>query len=419
MLATIGLLLPLLLPAETLALNLQEALTIGLKKSPLALEANAARLQSGLSFAQGINALLPLPVATITRTTDEQNTLWTGNFTINQVLFDPTVFATAIGSVINCAYHSADAREKTARLIYEITTDYLNLLKAQLLADAAQKALYQAEERKKITAERYRLGQAAKIDLIRSEAFYAQTELELLSAEKTLQNAMATFRATAGITNRTPIRATEQLTAPPTWRSHDPDSLLEMIEQTNPTVKMATELNAVAGVNLVASCTRLLPAISLYHSWTATDTALPRRYADWREKATRTAGLKISFPILDIKNVIIGIGDALAGSRRSRAALARSRLQLRTLALTAILGYEEAQRRYQGANQNLALNQELYQLALNEHRLGTISLAELLEVEANLARAEASALAALCDIYIQVAQIGYLLGKTAPATNRQ
>lgn len=398
---------------DTLYLSLNQALQTALKQSAQATEASADRLQSWLSLGQGLNGILPAPQVNITRTKEMSGqALWTSTLTINQVLFDPTVFAGFINGIINAHYYSLDAREKIAGIIFQTTTDYLNLLKAQLLLDAAQKALKQAAENLAYTTERHNLGQASRIDLLRSEVFYSRAQLNLLSAQKNVALAQEKLRATAGINRPRPIRATEELNSPADFPITDPDSLLFAIERVNLGVRMSQNLKTAARLNLGAAFARVLPSISLYRSWATIDTTLPQNYRTWQDNANRTDGIRFSFSLADIKTLLLNIGDAIAGSRRARAALARARFQLRAAAQSALLDLEEAKLRYAEAKRNLELNQELYNLARSQYELGSFSLNDLLEVEVNLAQAEASYLAALCDTYIQTAQIGYLLGKT-------
>ncbi len=399
-------------PADTLYLSLDDAVQLALKKSPSAIEAGAARLQSGLTLGQSINNLLPTPIATLTSVKTEPVTIWKGSVTISQVAFDPLVYAALVNGIINSCYHSLDARDKIARLIYDVTSDYLNLLKSQLLFAAAQKALAQAEESRKLTSERYRLGQAARIDLLRSEAFYSQAQLNLSGAEKALDLAQANLSACIGISPSQPVRANEHLAQPAEISIHDADSLLLLMERLNPGISMQKNLEKIARINLATYFARILPGISLYRSYEYNDTILPRNYQHWQEKSSHTDGISLTFPFVDLKTFIINIGDALAGSRRARAGLARARLQLHAAAQAAILGYQESWARYQQTERNLELNREVYELAIIQYRLGALSVSELLEVETSLSQAEASYLSALCDTYIHAAEIGYLLGKT-------
>lgn len=398
--------------ADTLYLSLEEALQIALKKSPVVVEGAASRLEAAVSVGRGISNILPAPFATLTSTKTELATAWKGDITVTQVVFDPLVYAGLVNGIINCCYHSLDAREKIAKLVYDITADYFNLLKNQLLLATAEKALSQAEQSQKLTAELFRLGQATRIDLLRSEAFFSQAQLNLLSAKKALLLAQTNFCVLAGIGAGKPVQAKQELAQPAEISVHDPDSLLSLMEKLNLSVRMAQDLKNVARINLAASFARILPGLSLYRSYQYNDTTFPRSYHHWQEKSNRIDGISLTFPIADIKTFFLNIGDAFAGNLRARAALARARLQLRAAAQAAILGYEEARARYQQADLNLKLNRQLYELASTQYRLGTLSLSDLLEVETSLSQAEASYLSALCDTYIQAAEIGYLLGKT-------
>lgn len=398
---------------DTIYLNLNQALQIALKQSPHAAEAGASRLQNWLALGQGTNGVLPTPQANITRTKEMSGaTLWSSTVTINQVAFDPTVFVGFISGIVNSRYYSLDAREKVAGLIYLTTTDYLNLLKAQLTLDAAHKALERAAENLKFATERYRLGQTTRIDFLQSEVFLSQAQLNLLNAQKGVALAQEKFRATAGITRANPIRATEELLAPADFPVPDADSLIRLIERTNPGVLMSQSLNNVARLNLGAAFAQILPSVSFYRTWTTLDTAFPKSYHIWKEKTVSTDGIRLSFSLVDIKSFLLSLGEAIAGSRRSRATLARTRFQLRAAVQSALFDLEEAKLRYAEAKRNLELNRELYDIARIQHQVGGISLNALLEVEFNLAQAEAFYLSALCETYIQVAQIGYLLGQT-------
>lgn len=404
--------LVLLSSAETLYLNLEQALDLALRQSPQAVEASVARLQAALALGQGAGAILPTPQATLAHSSGTTGPgLWTGTLTVSQVLFDPAAFAGLISGILNASYHSLEAREKTAALVYQTTTDYLNLLKAKMLVHAAQVALEQANASRALTSERARLGQATRIDLLRSEAFYSQAEVNLITAEKGFALAQERLCATAGLTRPVTVEPTETLCAPAEFPDTDPDRLLEAIERSNPGVRMSRSLKTAARLNLGAAFARILPSITFYRSWISTDTVFSARTLRCRAPAV-TDGINFTLPLANIKEFILNIGSAFAGDRQARAALARARLELRATARSALLELQESRVRYEQAERNLKLHQELYHLAVTQHRLGALTLTELLEIQANLAQAEANYRAALCDTYISSARIGYLLGNT-------
>jgi outer membrane protein TolC len=412
---------------DTMQLSLQQALDLAARQSPAQAQASASRLSGGLAVGRGINALLPgasgslaygktrsqvLPGSDSTVTTKG----WTGTFTLSQVIFDPGVFAGVATSFINAGYHSVDAQDKQAKLIYDVTDSYLGLLGARLLRDAAASAVDRAADNVRLNQEKRRLGAASTIDGMRSEVFKSQADISLLTADKTLAAANAGFLAVAGIGRDVVVRPTEELTEPAGFRVSNPDSLVAEIERRNPGAQLAAKSGAAATVGMVAAVGQVLPSVSASWSSGYADSTMPRSIKDWSDKDKITTRIGLSFPLLDIKSYVLNICDAVAGSRQAKAAARAARYQLRAAATTAVIGYEEARQRFDYAKKNLELNQELFRLAKEQQRLGAISLIDFFSVETALEQANATYIAALTDTYVQAAQINYLLGRAKPGT---
>jgi outer membrane protein TolC len=410
---------------DTLQLSLGQALDIAAKRSPAKTQASVSRLTSGIRIGQGINALLPAPSGSLqygNSTTksplfpDSNFTTkgWTGNLTINQVVFDPRVFAGVATSFVNAGYYAYDAQNKEARLIYDVTQGYLNLLGSRLLSNAAASALDRASDNLRLNQEKLRLGAASRIDVMRSEVAQSQAKINLLSANTALATANAAFLATAGISENVVIQPTESLTAPASLVIDDPTKLLADIEERNPGTKLARSANTISAINTIGTVGEILPSVSVFWNSKYQDPSMPKSMKAWDDKDVVTTGIGLSFPLLDLKAFALDISSAIAGSRQAKAGALSARYQLRASATTAILGYQEAQQRYEFAKANLDLNQELYRLAKEQQRLGAISLIDFFSVETALEQANATYIGALTDTYVQAAQISYLLGRTQP-----
>jgi outer membrane protein TolC len=409
---------------DTLELSLAEALDQALRGSPAQAQASASRLSSGIAVGRGVNALLPTASGSLdwgkTRSEilghDSTVTGWDGTFTLSQVVFDPRVFAGVANSFIQAGYYSVDAQDKQARLIFDVTDGYLGLLGARLLRDAAASAVDRAADNLKLNQEKLRLGAASRIDVMRSEVYKSQADIGLLTADKALAAANAGFLATAGISRDVIVRPTEQLAEPAGFEVSNSDSLIAVIERRNPGARLAAKSGTVATINTVAAIGQVLPSVSAFWSSDYSDSVMPRSIKDWDNKDRITTGIRFTFPLLDLKAFTLDIADAVAGSRRAKAAARAALYQVRAAATTAVIGYEEARQRYDYAKKNLELNQELYRLAQEQQRLGAISLIDFFSVETALEQAHASYITALTDTYIQAAQINYLLGRTRPET---
>ena len=410
---------------DTLELSLGQALDLALRGSPAQAQASASRLSSVIAVGKGINALLPaasgslaygntraqlVPASDSTVTTKG----WDGTLTVSQVVFDPRVFAGVATSFIQAGYYSADAQDKQAKLIYDVTDGYLGLLGARLLRDAAASAVDRAADNVRLNQEKLRLGAASRIDAMRSEVFKSQADIGLLTADKALAAANAGFLATAGVDRDVVIKPTEQLTEPAGFEVSNSDSLVAEIERRNPGAQLAAKSGTIATVNTIAAIGQVMPSVSAFWSSEYTGSALPKSIRNWTDNDRITTGLRFTLPLLDIKSFVLDIADAVAGSRRTRAAARAALYQVRAAAATAVIGYEEARQRYDYAKKNLELNQELYRLAQEQQRLGAISLIDFFSVETALEQANATYITALTDTYVQAAQISYLLGRTQP-----
>ena len=414
----------LLAAPDTVEMSLSQAIDVALKRSPAHVEGAVSRTQSVLTLANGINSLLPSATGSVSygRTTSTSPLLpettvtgWTGNLTLNQVIFDPQIYAGLASSVVYTGYYCADARDKRARLIYDATSSYLGLLTSRLLRDAAASALDRANDNLRLTQEKLRLGAASQIDVMRSDVFRSQAEISLLTAEKALGVANAAFLATAGITGNVVVKPTETLTTPADFAISDPDSLIAEIERRNPGARLAAKANIASKLSLAGTAGRILPSVSAYWSTDYTGQTFPSGVKKWDNNDNVSYGLRLSFPLLDLKSYVLDIAGAANDARRANAAAASARLQVRSSAIAAVLSYQEARQRYDYARRNLELNQELYRLAQQQQRLGAISLIDFFSVETNLTQAQATHVSALSDTYIQAAQISYLLGQTRPA----
>jgi outer membrane protein TolC len=407
---------------DTLQLSLGQALDLAMKRSPAKTEASVSRLTQGVKIGQGVNALLPALDGSLeygkstTKSFGFDSTAkgWTGTLTVDQVVFDPQVFAGVATSFVNAGYYGYDAQDKEARLVYDVTSSYLNLLGSGLLRDAAASALDRADDNLRLNQEKFRLGAASQIDVMRSQVAQSQAKINLISANSALATAGAAFLATAGISEKVVVKPTETLSAPASLVVADPDSLLGQIEAKNPGLKQARSTSTAATISAIGTVGQLLPSVSVFWRSQSDDSVMPKSIKDWDNRDVITTGIGLTFPLLDLKKYALDITSAIAGSRQARAAAVSARYQLRSSATAAILGYQEAQQTYEYAKANLDLNRELYRLATEQQRLGAISLIDFFSVETDLEQANATYITALTDTYVQAAQISYLLGRTRP-----
>lgn len=403
------------LPTDAIKITLTDALRLAFRQSPVAIQAQCSRTQSGLTLARGISQLFPTVVANLNYSRSEPSSRWSwnGNLTLSQVIFDPEAFGGLAGTIVHSDYHQIEAKEKLSLLTYDVTSKYLSLVKAQMLVAAAAAALDRSQENLRLVEERSRLGSASTLDVLRAQAALASVELARLQAEASLRLAADQLRVLLNLETDKTLLAVDSFPVP-----YGPD--LDELERRaadircqNTGLKLAVRSATTARINCITAISRVLPSVSVHWTSSYLDTLFPTSYRQWQNQQNDMLGLKISFPLLDVKSYVLGVADAVNESRRTQASLQAARLSLEVSITEALLSFREARQQYASAEQNLKLHMQLCELARQEHRLGSISLFELLSAEADLFQARANYVSALCNIYVRAAHINYLLGSIA------
>ena len=403
-------------PADTLHLTLSEALRIAISESPDAGSAVVTKSEGTTTLVRGIAGLLPTASGSVTYSVTGGSAesiatkQWTSALTINQVIFSPSVFTGVVTSAIRSSYSQTSARDQFARLAYDVTVAYLGLLTAGKLDESARSAVTRAAANLAVTQEKNRLGMVSTVDLLRVQVQESQARLSVIGADRALAAAQAGFRATVGLDRSVAVVATEPLEAPSGFAINDPDSLIRVIERTNPGIRMAAQQKAIATAGVVAAVGDILPVAGAYWSAGKTDPALGPVITDWKSAST-SYGVRVSFPLVDIKGYVLDAVDAANASRRARINARATALQLDATAIDAVDGYIEARAAYEQAVVNLELSQRLRDLAAEEIRLGAISQVDYLQADADLVQAQSSLISATSDTYIQAARITYLQGR--------
>lgn len=403
----------LLIQSDTLRLSLDEALDRARGNSPSAMSARVDRVQAGISLGRGVAALLPTPHASVNRTTTgtgpESRTVWNGSVGMNQIA-DIGLIPGLIQAAHLNRYYRLQSGDKTNRLRFEVTSGYYAVIKAYGLVEASVQAQKQAYESVRLLEEKYRLGQVSKIDLLRAQVFASQAEINLGSADQGLQAANEDLKATIGMREPGLIKPTEVLTAPAEMAALDPDSLVLIVQKRNPALAASIEFERQARVGIATAASRILPSVSLFSQSGYSDSAFPGSPGQWRDHALPSRGIGISFPIFDIKTILVNVADARNGAKSARVGRRTAEFGIEKALRQAVIGFNEAKVRAASAKKNLELSEEVERLGLEQSRLGTLSLIDLLDVETKLTQARTQYLSALCDTYIGRAQLEYLTG---------
>ena len=409
---------PCIAQQDTLFLSLDDAMDLAWQKSPAKQDASIDKRSGALSLTSGILGILPTPITSATYnitkisttplTPDIQTKTYSGSVGLSQVLFDADAFSNVVRGKLSNDYFRLQAKDKTANLIYSVKTSYYTLAKAYNLFDAANSALARATNNYNLVKEKHRLGQINQFDLLRSQTFESQAKINLITAEKSLKISAEDLKGQLGLDDNAILKPITTPNAPDT--DFDIDYLIAEIFNKNPNLLSTRKSKSIATTNHVAAYANLIPSVNLFAQSSYSESLLPKKTADWKDNDVISYGVRLNFPVFEIKSFLLNIFSTRNELKRANVSLRKAEILLHKSALNALFSYREAKESFQYASQNLELNRQLLELAQQQYRLGAISQLDLFNTELNFNTAQNTYISALYDTYINYAQIQYLLG---------
>ncbi len=410
---------------DTLYLSLSEAISLGKKHSPIRLEANVDQRSGWLNLASNISRILPTPSASVSYTESQNNNrlpfatkskVYSGSVGLNQVVFDADVLSGVYKGKLYYDYYHLQAKDKIGNLVYSIKVSYFALAKAYNVYEVAVSALKRATENYRFAQEKYHLGQISELELLRSEIYKTQAELDLLTAEKNLKISLEELKKLLGLGSNDIIKP---ISSPKVLDFElNPEHIFTQILKANLSLKSNKKYKSISQLNLIQAIANLIPSVYLFTTSNYTDSLKPQAISHWKDKDMISFGVQLNFSVFEIKSYMLNIANARNELRRSKVQLKKAELLLVNNAINAIFSYQEAKKRLEYAEKNLSLNQQLLRLAQEQYRLGSINQLDLFNAEVNFSNAQSSYINTLYDNYISYAQIEYLLGIIVDAENR-
>jgi outer membrane protein len=179
-------------------------------------------------------------------------------------------------------------------LTAEISTQYLNALQAAAQVQVARQQVRRNEDFLTLARARYRVGQATLLDVRQAEVTKGTSEVALLRAVQTDNEAKLELLRLMGVE---PPVAIEQIALSDSFPVTTPgfrlDSLLELAERHNPALRSLRAREHAADLDVRAAKTDFLPSLSVRAGWSGftqqyinEDLLLGQSLADRRGQAT-------------------------------------------------------------------------------------------------------------------------------------
>src|SRR5262245_31877440 len=154
------------------------------------------------------------------------------------------------------------------QLKFDITTQYLNALQAAAQVEVARQQVRRNADFLTLAQARYRVGQATLLDVRQAEVTKGQSDVALLRAVQTENEAKLDLIRRMGVEPPVPV---EQIALtdsfPVTAPSFDLDTLLRLADAQNPALRSLRARSSAASWNVRAAKSEFLPTLSLQAGW--------------------------------------------------------------------------------------------------------------------------------------------------------
>jgi len=294
----------LLLPRGALAQNaelltLEEAIEIGLERSPDAMRAEAERLRGSVERRQSLSRLLPTvqlfsgldQVQTLQRTATDPVTggvivlpdtlidLRQRYGNVTQLQTSWRVFEGGRGLATAAAARSrgvaADegAHVIRTRVAADITLAFLDALEANAVVEVREAEVERAQELRRTAEGRFSVGEVPEIDVLQARLEESDAEISLLEAEERAEIARLTLLEHTGLPSDRPW----ELVAP-TERDVELDGarIRELAVARSPVIAEIEARRAAAGREARAQRLAFIPEVSLGASWVRSGSGITR-----------------------------------------------------------------------------------------------------------------------------------------------
>ncbi|MEO0161206.1 MAG: TolC family protein [candidate division WOR-3 bacterium] len=393
-------------------ISLQEAIDIALNRSPTYLESQATLAKTKIQFLRALSYLLPTNSTTGSWTESEyqkiQSTYYAGSINFTFPLFDLDVISAIFTAHGQKQGATIKYQQDVGNLVLNIKKAYYNIITANELVKAADKAMLRALENKKLAEIKYKLGSASRLELLQAEVFYFQTLQNNSRAKAFEAQAQQELKALLNIDRD--IYPTDTFVTPDTFVLPDLDSLKKLLQTVNWNIRLAKQMYNLSRTNLWFAILAFLPKISLFYGYNTKVDSFSLDFDYLERNTTKNYGVNISFPIFEIKSLIFNYLEAKKDLQIKKFNLEKTTLESEKALLTSYYGFQEAIDKLRFSRKSLEVASEASAIAYEQYNLGVISFLDLLKTEEDYYNARVNYLQALNDYYLQQANFSYLLG---------
>jgi len=411
-----SLLLTIFLLSKPLSLTLERAVEIALKQSPVLKQSYYSKKISTFSLINSAGNLLASSSITGSYTNfdyfSDQNALFINppeyysiNAGIETQAFSPTSLWNTFTAYNNKLISSLQYEHARNQLIFQVKSGYLNALRYKHLLEVSKKALERVELYYRLTKEKYALGSATKLDLLKAEVQMKKTKLDILNAERTYRTSLYHLLKLIGLGLNNEVLL-EDIHIIDTMVNLPPlEEVEEIALKYNQTLKQAKAQYNNKKIDLAYNFLSIVPSVTFGYYWNYGGSNKPSSIDDFSDK--RGWSISFSFNLLSYP---IGVLNGYYYKKQKEA-------YYKTMLFEVIKNVRDAYMELKNSLESLSLSKsslqqakEAYNLAKEQYALGKISILDLLDVEESLKTSEVSYIETIYNLEIAKEKLNFETG---------
>jgi len=299
-------------------------------------------------------------------------------------------------------------------VVQNVACAYYDLLRYEKLFEVTEESRELAARELQKSETYFRLGSAAKSDVLQARVRLEQTKLEVVRAQNSVAQAFADLAyamnqplAERFEIDRSPLQTDFELEALGALYSEALQNRLDLTSQ--------EYTGAARRGDVWTASANLLPQVDLFASYARDKSDLEWRFGAERS-ARETWGYNISWNLFDRMVTWTNRSKAKANVRIAEYNLAQAKLdvQLEIRQLYNLL--VEARERANHSRETIIQSQEELRLAQERFRVGAGTTLDRITAEVNLAQARVEEVQAICDFLINTIKLNRAVGRSLDFT---
>ena len=325
-------------------------------------------------------------------------------FSLEQPIFDLSIVFGADLAVKGAEEQSLALQQRREEVAFSVFGSYLEVQKARAMLVAAEKAVSDAEEHRRLARVRYESGTGLKSDELRAGTFLAEMEQQCITAKNNVVLAGMRLALVTGEPEGDSLGTSEYLSGMPLGREKEDFVAIALANRKDLKEMEKTAEKAQVGVSLAGSA--FLPTLYGNASYQMNDRDLPFG----RDNDSWIAGVNLRWELFDGLRRFDERARARSLESSARESLAYQQREVAFQVRESLLRLDEAEKRQMVAQASLNDAEESVRLVTKRFTNSLATLVDVLDAQSALNRARASVVENDAGYALATARVWYSAG---------